>query len=95
MTNKNQIKELADVLFFKINDKQLNLLTKEFSQLTTALAKLNTINVNGVVPTNFPVTVSANTLREDVPATNTNPVNLLKNAPKVLESYVIINKKEK
>ncbi len=86
---KEQLIELANNLYFDIDDHQVKELIKEFDSVFAGLELLDEMNLEGYEPKNYGVNTSIHTLREDHPI-NANRDQVLKNVDQFENEMVVV-----
>ncbi len=87
---KVKLKELANSLYFDMNDSQLEQLLSEFSQIYNETELFKNIDTTNVVETNFSLNNSCSVLRDDEPISSECTRKHLKNSKNLKDDYVVI-----
>jgi aspartyl/glutamyl-tRNA(Asn/Gln) amidotransferase C subunit len=87
---KAELIALAASMHFALTDQELDAIYVESTHVLEDLANLEEINTKNVIPTDYCVAISHNTLRNDVPVSVTNPKDYLKNAKNIKNKYVVV-----
>ena len=91
--NNLMLKDIADKLLFAIKDEQYPILINELTIIEKEMSLLDDIpEIKDITPMTFPFDLGNGFLREDVPSIHLNRDELLKNANKVEEGYIVIPK---
>jgi len=88
LNNKEYLKKLASSLYFEMDEKQLDKLASQFDNLQKDVEMIKNFDTKDLLPTNFCLAESFNSLREDIVIEDKN--DHLKNADKVIEGYVVV-----
>ena len=79
--DKKEVKHVALLSRLELNDKELELYSKQLASILSYISKLNEVNVKDVQPTSHPLATLKNVFRKDVLKRSLETGEVLKNAP--------------
>ena len=88
--DKEQIKHIAKLSKIKLNDEELDQISKQVEQILEYVDKLNEIN-DDIEPLEN-ISGNYNRLRDDVIIDFNNKEQILKNAPKTKDGFILVPK---
>lgn len=91
MSGQINIKHLAKLGNIKLNKKEEKIFTSEIENILNFINKIQNINTENILPT-FQVTNQKNIFRQDKQKTCLPVKEVLKNAPKTLNNYILVPK---
>ncbi|MGL5268407.1 MAG: Asp-tRNA(Asn)/Glu-tRNA(Gln) amidotransferase subunit GatC [Spiroplasma sp.] len=84
--------QLAEDLFFQLNDQEYKNLLLEFNAIEKQMAVVKKINTKDVLPLDFPFDVKRDYLRSDTIESSLTIKEVLSLAAQVKDDYVVINR---
>ena len=86
--SRDDVLKLAQLARLKLSDEEVEEYSQELTEILEYVEKLNSVNTDGLEPTNQ-VTGLSNVMRKDeVINYGYDPLNLLKNVPKVQDNQI-------
>lgn len=79
--DKNTVKHVALLSRLELNDKELDVYSKQLASILHYISKLNEINTDKVQPTSHPLSTLKNVFRKDILKKSLSSEEVLKNAP--------------
>ena len=89
--DRDTVKYVAHLARIKLNDQELDLLSRQLEDIVNFIDKLRELDIAGVKPTSHILPVK-NVFRQDKPAQSLNAKEVLSNAPKHKDNFFIVPK---
>ncbi len=86
---KEELKLLADSLYFELNEEQYDLLQKEFDSLMNDFEFLDKFKVDDLKPTYFAINKSQHNLREDSPI-DCDSKEVLNSSENIKDDFIVV-----
>jgi aspartyl-tRNA(Asn)/glutamyl-tRNA(Gln) amidotransferase subunit C len=84
--DRDTVRYVADLARIELDDRQLDLLSRQLEDIVSFIDKLNKVEVSGVKPTSHILPV-ANVFREDKAGGSLDSKETLENAPRKKEGF--------
>ena len=89
--DKDTVRYVAHLARIRLNDDELNLLSRQLEDIVNFIDKLKELDLTGVKPTSH-ILPTKNLFREDKPTGSLNVQDVLNNAPMKKENFFIVPK---
>ena len=87
--NKENIRHIARLSYLLLNEKEVELMQNDLNDILDKFQKLSTIDTENIHPTGHPSDVFSE-MREDEESEPLSKEEVLQNAPKKNESFIIV-----
>ena len=89
--DKSTVKYVAHLARIRLDDQELDLLSRQLEDIVNFIDKLRELNVSGVKPTSH-ILPAKNIFREDKPVKSLDVENVLSNAPEKKDNFFLVPK---
>lgn len=88
---KDVVKKVAELSRLSFSEEELEKFTEEFSNIVSFIEMINELDTSNVEPSPYPINI-INEPREDIVVESGKTEDMLKNAPKRKDGFIVVPK---